>query len=75
MSSSTGKELEEKLLEAGNKLLDPPSSVDELLSLLDVKALAHFPLSSVETSICVLWLGIYFIMLFVGFVDVFPHCM
>ncbi|XP_061365246.1 sister chromatid cohesion protein PDS5 homolog C-like [Gastrolobium bilobum] len=29
------KELEEQLLEAGNKLIDPPSSVEELLSLLD----------------------------------------
>ncbi|KAL2318025.1 hypothetical protein Fmac_031901 [Flemingia macrophylla] len=29
------QELEEQLLEAGNKLLDPPSSVDELLLLLD----------------------------------------
>ena len=38
MASSDG-ELEEQLLQAGNKLVDPPSSVDELLSLLDVKAL------------------------------------
>ncbi|GMG99297.1 hypothetical protein Nepgr_001137 [Nepenthes gracilis] len=29
------KELEEQLMEAGNKLLSPPSSVDKLLSLLD----------------------------------------
>lgn len=34
MASSDG-ELEEQLLQAGNKLVDPPSSVDELLSLLD----------------------------------------
>lgn len=33
--ASTDKELEEKLLEAGNKLLDPPSSLEELLPLLD----------------------------------------
>ncbi|XP_028782650.1 microtubule-associated protein futsch [Neltuma alba] len=33
--TSADKELEEQLLEAGNKLLDPPSSVDELLPLLD----------------------------------------
>ncbi|XP_061346896.1 sister chromatid cohesion protein PDS5 homolog C-like isoform X2 [Gastrolobium bilobum] len=33
--ASTDKELEEQLLEAGNKLVDPPSSVDELLPLLD----------------------------------------
>lgn len=34
--TSTDKELEEQLLEAGNKLADPPSSVEELLSLLEV---------------------------------------
>ncbi|CAJ1973647.1 unnamed protein product [Sphenostylis stenocarpa] len=33
--ASTDKELEKQLLEAGNKLADPPSSVEELLSLLD----------------------------------------
>ncbi|KAI9106695.1 hypothetical protein K1719_022223 [Acacia pycnantha] len=33
--TSADRELEEQLLEAGNKLLDPPSSVDELLPLLD----------------------------------------
>ncbi|KAJ7958504.1 Sister chromatid cohesion protein PDS5-like B-B [Quillaja saponaria] len=33
--ASSDKELEEKLFEAGNKLVDPPSSVDELLPLLD----------------------------------------
>ena len=34
---STDKELEEQLLDAGNKLLlDPPSSAEELLPLLDV---------------------------------------
>ncbi|MED6216964.1 hypothetical protein PIB30_013179 [Stylosanthes scabra] len=33
--ASAEKQLEEQLREAGNKLLDPPSSVDELLSLLD----------------------------------------
>ncbi|RDX80536.1 Sister chromatid cohesion protein PDS5-like B-B, partial [Mucuna pruriens] len=30
------KELEEQLLEAGNKLVDPPASVEELLPLLDI---------------------------------------
>lgn len=41
--ATTDKELEEQLLEAGNKLADPPSSVEELLSLLDV--ISHlFPL-------------------------------
>ncbi|KAL0009557.1 hypothetical protein SO802_011059 [Lithocarpus litseifolius] len=34
MASADG-ELEEQLLQAGNKLVDPPASVDELLSLLD----------------------------------------
>ncbi|RDX77938.1 Sister chromatid cohesion protein PDS5-like B-B, partial [Mucuna pruriens] len=33
--ASADKELEEQLLEAGNKLVDPPSSVEELLPLLD----------------------------------------
>ena len=37
MASSDG-ELEEQLLQAGNRLVEPPSSVDELLSLLDVKS-------------------------------------
>ncbi|XP_027329221.1 MATH and LRR domain-containing protein PFE0570w [Abrus precatorius] len=32
---SSDKELEEQLLEAGNKLVDPPSSVDDLLRVLD----------------------------------------
>jgi len=34
------KELEEQLIQAGNKLADPPSSVDELLSLLNVISLS-----------------------------------
>ncbi|KAE7997235.1 hypothetical protein FH972_001885 [Carpinus fangiana] len=33
--TSSDTDLEEQLKEAGNKLLDPPSSVDELLNLLD----------------------------------------
>ncbi|XP_062155021.1 sister chromatid cohesion protein PDS5 homolog C-like isoform X5 [Alnus glutinosa] len=33
--TSSESDLEEQLKEAGNKLLDPPSSVDELLNLLD----------------------------------------
>ncbi|KAL1315287.1 hypothetical protein HN51_042061 [Arachis hypogaea] len=33
--ASAERQLEEQLREAGNKLLDPPSSVDELLPLLD----------------------------------------
>ena len=39
MSSSSDKELEQQLLEAGNKLAEPSSSVDELLPVLDV---SHF---------------------------------
>ncbi|XP_019183966.1 PREDICTED: uncharacterized protein LOC109178882 isoform X2 [Ipomoea nil] len=35
MAASSGRGLEEQLAEAGNKLLKPPSSVDELLPLLD----------------------------------------
>ena len=34
--ASAGGELEKQLVEAGNSLLQPPSSVDELFSLLDV---------------------------------------
>ncbi|XP_027355812.1 serine/threonine-protein kinase PRP4 homolog isoform X2 [Abrus precatorius] len=33
--ATVDRELEEELLDAGNKLVDPPSSVEELLSLLD----------------------------------------
>jgi len=39
--ASTDKQLEEQLFEAGKKLADPPSSVEELLSLLEV---TPFPL-------------------------------
>ncbi|KAF5743359.1 hypothetical protein HS088_TW09G01427 [Tripterygium wilfordii] len=35
MATSADEELEQQLLEAGNRLVDPPSSVDELLALLD----------------------------------------
>ncbi|KAK9282272.1 hypothetical protein L1049_005186 [Liquidambar formosana] len=34
-SSSSDRELEEQLFQFGNRLLNPPSSMDELLSLLD----------------------------------------
>jgi hypothetical protein len=37
--TSSESDLEEQLKEAGNKLLDPPSSVDDLLNLLDVMTL------------------------------------
>ncbi|KAK8523466.1 hypothetical protein V6N13_113413 [Hibiscus sabdariffa] len=47
--ASSDKELELVLLEAGNKLLEPPSSVDELITLLD--QVESF-LSRVEQSPC-----------------------
>ena len=34
--ASSDKDVEEQLLEAGNKIFDPPTSVEELLPLLDV---------------------------------------
>lgn len=34
--ASADKELEAQLTEAGNQLLEPPSSVEDLLPLLDV---------------------------------------
>lgn len=34
--ASSDKELEAQLMEAGNMLVDPPASVEELLPLLDV---------------------------------------
>lgn len=37
--ASSDKELEAQLTESGNKLVEPPSSVDELLPLLDVSPL------------------------------------
>lgn len=36
-SSKREVELEEQLKDAGNLLLNPPSSVDEVINLLDVK--------------------------------------
>ncbi|OIT02584.1 PREDICTED: transcription factor TFIIIB component B'' homolog isoform X2 [Nicotiana attenuata] len=45
--SASNKELEEQLAEAGNKLLQPPSSLDELIILLDQ---VEFSLSKVEQS-------------------------
>ena len=44
--TSSDTDLEEQLKEAGNKLLDPPSSVDELLNLLDVMTL--FPCMNIS---------------------------
>jgi hypothetical protein len=40
--ASANKELEEELIEAGNKLFDPPSSVEDLLLLLFVSTLCFF---------------------------------
>lgn len=37
--SDSEKEIENQILEAGEKLVDPPSSLDELLPLLDVSSL------------------------------------
>lgn len=34
--AASDKELELQLMESGNRLVEPPSSVDELISLLDV---------------------------------------
>ena len=67
MASSDG-ELEEQLLQAGNKLVDPPSSVDELLSLLDVKALIFC--SNFVTSLGFFLLFIFCLFLVFYFVDV-----
>ena len=36
----SAKELEELLMDTGNKLLNPPSSIDALLNALDVRL--HF---------------------------------
>jgi len=57
--ASTDKQLEEQLFEAGNKLADPPSSVEELLSLLDV---TPFPSKSYFN---------YFLVLLIFIVGVF----
>ncbi|KAJ7966255.1 Sister chromatid cohesion PDS5 B-B [Quillaja saponaria] len=54
--ASSDKELEEQLLEAGNKLVDPPSSVDELLPLLDkvescLSKVEQSPTNSMQTAL------------------------
>ena len=64
MASSTEKELEEQLREAGNKLVDPPSSVDELLPLLDVSVL-FFSFSVNRFSFLFLVLNPFGLVLFV----------
>uniref|UniRef100_A0A6M2F4H2 Tudor domain-containing protein n=1 Tax=Populus davidiana TaxID=266767 RepID=A0A6M2F4H2_9ROSI len=55
-SNSSDKELEQQLLEAGNKLLNPPPSVDELLSLLDqvescLSKVEQSPLKSMQNAL------------------------
>lgn len=40
--ASVDKELEEELVEAGEKLLDPPSSVNDLITVLIVSTLLFF---------------------------------
>lgn len=37
VAMASDKEVEGQLFESGNKLVEPPSSVDELLPLLDVR--------------------------------------
>lgn len=50
--TSSDTDLEEQLKEAGNELLDPPSSVDELLNLLDVMNLFPYMNISFLGSFC-----------------------
>ncbi|KAJ8751855.1 hypothetical protein K2173_026054 [Erythroxylum novogranatense] len=54
--ASSDKELEHQLLEAGNQLEDPPSSVDELLPLLDriedcLSRVEQSPTKSMQTAL------------------------
>lgn len=53
--ASSDKELEQQLMEAGTKLVNPPSSVDELLPLLNVSPNFFF---------CITGLFYTFILLF-----------
>ncbi|XP_048133301.1 sister chromatid cohesion protein PDS5 homolog C-like isoform X2 [Rhodamnia argentea] len=57
MSSSSDKELEEQLAEAGKKLLEQPSAVDELLALLDqvetcLSRVEQSPSKSMQKALC-----------------------
>lgn len=57
MSSSSDKELEEQLAEAGRKLLEQPSAVDELLALLDqvetcLSRVEQSPSKSMQKALC-----------------------
>lgn len=49
--SDSEKEIENQILEAGEKLVDPPSSLDELLPLLDVSSL-HYSLFPAMLTVC-----------------------
>uniref|UniRef100_A0A6N2K7Q0 Tudor domain-containing protein n=1 Tax=Salix viminalis TaxID=40686 RepID=A0A6N2K7Q0_SALVM len=55
-SSNSDKELEQQLLEAGTKLLNPPSSLDDLLTLLDqvencLSKVEQSPVKSMQNAI------------------------
>ncbi|KAJ6956817.1 hypothetical protein NC653_038888 [Populus alba x Populus x berolinensis] len=55
-SSNSDKELEQQLLEAGTKLLNPPSSLDDLLPLLDqvencLSKVEQSPLKSMQNAL------------------------
>lgn len=63
--SDSDKELENQILEAGEKLVDPPSSVDDLLSLLDVSS------PSPLRFVCLCFLLLFFF----GFVAMLSVCM
>ncbi|KAJ6856344.1 hypothetical protein NC651_038068 [Populus alba x Populus x berolinensis] len=58
-SSNSDKELEQQLLEAGTKLLNPPSSLDDLLPLLDqvencLSKVEQSPLKSMQNALSLL---------------------
>lgn len=61
--ASSDKELELLLTEAGNKLLEPSSSVDELITLLDVSPSILFKSFSLS-SVSFFW----FYVMHVGFI-------
>ncbi|GLT72796.1 hypothetical protein SLA2020_447000 [Shorea laevis] len=56
--ATSDTELEEQLLQAGNRLVDPPSSVDELLPLLDrvencLSRVEQSPTKSMQIASCI----------------------
>lgn len=70
--ASSDKELEQQLMDAGNKLLEPPDSVDELLPLLDVSFTLFIPylknlMSRILLLILVFILYIYYLKIFMMF--------